>query len=558
MDRYQNLGAVGEGSYGLVLKCRDKQNGRLVAIKRFFEGEDDLQTKKIALREVKMLRQLQHENLVNLIEVFKRKKRMHLVFEYVDRTVLDQLDTSALDAEMSRKCVYQILLAIEFCHKHQIIHRDIKPENILLSKDGVVKICDFGFARSIARGHELTDYVATRWYRAPELLVGEITYGMPVDVWAIGCVYVEVITAEPLFPGDTDLDQLSLITGIIGDLIPRHISTFKSNSFFTGNALPKPKAKSSLQEKIKEGAPVQIDFAKQCMNMNPHKRLTCTELLKHSLFQEGNFARNFATAATRKREAAGGKSKSDKSNKSNKCVPVRQSTGEVADNARSPPDKKKHRPEAPKAETGAIGSDAGAGGKPRTQAKMSDQAFVKPITDAPRASPRARKEGRKLTPGAGGGGGGGGKEWKMPQDTSIARTGIGPSDDESDELVKLILGGKCKAFEGSDASGQSFSKPTDMSITKQPSQQNGGGFPYLCSVTSNDDGERCGRPCGKAIVNTSKEIKPAVSMPTINKIVPFPNRAEADSSSSQKGPRRSIQMMNGAFVVTRTPLRHRP
>uniref|UniRef100_A0A8C7EI30 Cyclin-dependent kinase-like 2 n=1 Tax=Nothoprocta perdicaria TaxID=30464 RepID=A0A8C7EI30_NOTPE len=212
MEKYQALGLVGEGSYGVVTKCRNKDSGQIVAVKKFLESEDDATVKKMALREIKLLKQLRHENLVNLLEVYKKKKRWYLVFEFVDHTVLDDLEAfpNGLDYSRVRKYLFQIIRGIAFCHSHNvsIIHRDIKPENILVSNSGVIKLCDFGFARTLgASGEAYTDYVATRWYRAPELLVGDIKYGKAVDVWAIGCLVTEMLTGEPLFPGDSDIDQ---------------------------------------------------------------------------------------------------------------------------------------------------------------------------------------------------------------------------------------------------------------------------------------------------------------------------------------------------------------
>ena len=108
---------------------------------------------------------------------------------------------------------YQILLANNFLHEKQIMHRDIKPENLLISQHGVVKICDFGFARPLRQEatFQYTDYVSTRWYRAPELLVGDAAYSGTVDVWAIGCIFAEIFNGMPLFPGDSDLHTLQLI-----------------------------------------------------------------------------------------------------------------------------------------------------------------------------------------------------------------------------------------------------------------------------------------------------------------------------------------------------------
>uniref|UniRef100_F6QWY8 cyclin-dependent kinase n=2 Tax=Ciona intestinalis TaxID=7719 RepID=F6QWY8_CIOIN len=211
MEKYDNLGMVGEGSYGMVMKCKHKESGQIVAIKKFLESEDDKMVKKIAMREVRMLRKLHHENLVNLIEVFRRRKRLYLVFEFVDHTVLDDLEKypNGLNEMTVRKILWQVLRGVEFCHSHNIIHRDIKPENILNSRSGVIKLCDFGFARTLAApGEVYTDYVATRWYRAPELLVGDTKYGRAVDIWAVGCLITEMLTGDPLFPGDSDIDQL--------------------------------------------------------------------------------------------------------------------------------------------------------------------------------------------------------------------------------------------------------------------------------------------------------------------------------------------------------------
>ncbi|KAL0970613.1 hypothetical protein UPYG_G00244430, partial [Umbra pygmaea] len=177
---YENIGLVGEGSYGTVMKCRHKETGRIVAVKKFLESDHDKTVKKIALREINMLKQLHHQNLVSLLEVWKRRRRWYLVFEFVERTVLDDLEQSptGLDYSCVRRYLYQILRAVSFCHQHSVIHRDIKPENILVSQGGVVKLCDFGFARTMAApGESYTDYVATRWYRPPELLVGDTKYG---------------------------------------------------------------------------------------------------------------------------------------------------------------------------------------------------------------------------------------------------------------------------------------------------------------------------------------------------------------------------------------------
>ncbi|XP_031594499.1 serine/threonine-protein kinase dst1-like isoform X1 [Oreochromis aureus] len=294
MERYESLGPVGEGSYGTVLKCRHRDTGRLVAIKKFMDSDDDKTVKKIAHREIKLLRQLRHDNLVNLLEVWKRRRRWYLVFEFVDRTLLDDLqqNPSGLEVNTCRQYLYQILRAASFCHQQNIIHRDIKPENILISQEGVVKLCDFGFARTVAstsEGSLLTDYVATRWYRAPELLVGDIKYGKPVDVWALGCVLLEMLTGQPLFPGDSDLDQIYQIIRCFGNLTSHHQELFYRNPVFSGVTLPECSDRVTLQQRFPTITPISLDLAQECLEIDPERRAQCSELLEHPLFTQDSF-----------------------------------------------------------------------------------------------------------------------------------------------------------------------------------------------------------------------------------------------------------------------------
>ncbi|XP_064567492.1 cyclin-dependent kinase-like 2 [Zonotrichia leucophrys gambelii] len=296
MDKYQVLGLVGEGSYGMVTKCRNRESGQIVAVKKFLESDDDAAVRKIALREIKLLKQLRHENLVNLLDVCKRKKRWYLVFEFVDHTMLNDLEDSpnGLDFERVRKYLFQIMRAIAFCHSHNIIHRDIKPENILVSQSGVVKLCDFGFARPLAAsGEAYTDYVATRWYRAPELLVGDSKYGRPVDVWAVGALITEMLTGEPLFPGDSDIDQLYHITKCLGNLIPRQQELFYKNPLFAGLKLPEVKELESLEKRYPKLPAEALELAKECLQIDPDERPSCAQLLQGDFFNKDGFAERF-------------------------------------------------------------------------------------------------------------------------------------------------------------------------------------------------------------------------------------------------------------------------
>jgi len=176
------------------------------------------------------------------------------------------------------------------------MHRDMKPENMLLSKNGVLKICDFGFARTLERKSEetqFTDYVSTRWYRAPELLVGYPNYGKAVDVWAIGCIFVELITGRPLFAGDSDYTTLKMImqTFHCSEDLPEYLKeAFHNNLIFQNEALPEIfdlDIDSTLEGHLgflKNNS--AISFARECLRLDPQQRPTCEELMQHDYFND--------------------------------------------------------------------------------------------------------------------------------------------------------------------------------------------------------------------------------------------------------------------------------
>ncbi|KAF7271605.1 hypothetical protein GWI33_015539, partial [Rhynchophorus ferrugineus] len=300
MEKYEQISVVGEGSYGLVMKCRHKETEQIVAVKKFLETEEDATIRKLALREIRMLKRLKHENLVTMIEVFRHRKRFYIVFEFLEGTVLDELEKlpGGLGDDRTRERIFQVCRAISYCHSNNIIHRDVKPENVLVSSLGVVKLCDFGFARILSlNGEACTEYVATRWYRAPELLVGEPVYGAPVDIWAIGCLFAEMMTGDPLFPGESDIDQLYLIVKMLGKPCLRHQHLMSKNTQL------RPIMKTPSQEgmvgfyKIFQTWPlIAIDFLTGCTKMDPHERMSAEELLKHVYFTHDKFPQRFLPA----------------------------------------------------------------------------------------------------------------------------------------------------------------------------------------------------------------------------------------------------------------------
>ena len=291
MNKYEVLGVVGEGAYGVVLRCRHKDSGDIVAIKKFKEAEDDEALKKTTLREVRLLRLLRHGNIVSLLEAFRRKTRLYLVFEYVEKNLLEVLETQpqGLDAELVRVYILQLVRAIHWCHSHEVVHRDIKPENLLINtRSNTLKLCDFGFARvlSSAQPQDLTDYVATRWYRAPELLLGSTSYGFGVDLWAIGCIMGEISDGQPLFPGESEVDQLYIVQKIIGPLTAEHLELFMANPRFAGLKFPDMSKPETLQKKyMGKLSKRALNFMKILLSMDPSDRSTSSSCLTDPYFE---------------------------------------------------------------------------------------------------------------------------------------------------------------------------------------------------------------------------------------------------------------------------------
>lgn len=289
MNKYEILGVVGEGAYGVVLKCRHKESGDMVAVKKFKDSEENDDVKRTTLRELKMLRTLKQENIVELREAFRRKGKLYLVFEYVERNMLELLEEmpNGVPTEKVKSYTYQLCKAIQWCHCQDIIHRDIKPENLLISKNDTLKLCDFGFARSIHGGlvGVYTDYVATRWYRSPELLLGS-AYGKAVDIWSIGCILGELSDGQPLFPGESEIDQLYVIQKVMGPLPSDQMKMFYANPRFSGLKFPsvvRPQTLPKRYHGILSG--VLIDFMDKTLKLDPNQRFLIEDCLEHEAFR---------------------------------------------------------------------------------------------------------------------------------------------------------------------------------------------------------------------------------------------------------------------------------
>ena len=290
--KYDVIGVVGEGAYGIVYKCKNKETGKYVAIKKFKETEDEL-VQKTMKRELKMLQQLKHPNIVEFQESFTHKGNLFLVFEYCEKNLLEVLEESpdGLSPKLIKSFVYQMCKAIAYMHKNNMIHRDIKPENLLIDENLNLKLCDFGFARKVKLNksnnniNEMTDYVATRWYRSPELLLSGGIYGPDVDYWAVGCIMGELADGNPMFPGENETDQINCIIKILGNLPEELVNMFYKNPIYEGKELLHVSKPETLERRyISKLGPTAIDFMKGLLQLDPKKRLNSETVFKHKYF----------------------------------------------------------------------------------------------------------------------------------------------------------------------------------------------------------------------------------------------------------------------------------
>uniref|UniRef100_A0A8B9H1K4 Cyclin dependent kinase like 5 n=1 Tax=Astyanax mexicanus TaxID=7994 RepID=A0A8B9H1K4_ASTMX len=254
-----------------------------------FDLAENEEVKETTLRELKMLRTLKQENIVELKEAFRRRGKLYLVFEYVEKNMLELLEEMPNGAtpEKVRNYIYQLIKAIHWCHKNEIVHRDIKPENLLISSNDILKLCDFGFARNLSEGSDAnyTEYVATRWYRSPELLLGA-PYGKAVDMWSVGCILGELSDGQPLFPGESEIDQLFTIQKVLGPLPPEQMKLFYSNPRFAGLRFPTVSHPQTLERRylgILNG--LMLDLMKNLLLLNPSERFLTEQCLNHHVFQ---------------------------------------------------------------------------------------------------------------------------------------------------------------------------------------------------------------------------------------------------------------------------------
>ncbi|KAL6435710.1 hypothetical protein ACFW04_005541 [Cataglyphis niger] len=284
--RYEKIDFLGEGQFATVYKAKDEETNKIVAVKKIkvgsrAEAKDGIN--RTALREIKLLQELKHDNIIGLLDVFGHKSNVSLVFDFMDTDleVIIKDSNIVLTAANIKAYMIQTLQGLEYLHFNWILHRDLKPNNLLVNSEGVLKIGDFGLAKFFGSPNRInTHQVVTRWYRAPELLYGARLYGTGIDMWAVGCILAELLLRVPFLPGESDLDQLTRIFTL---------GTPTEETWPGMTELPdfiqfKPFPGTPLKHIFTAAGDDLLDLIASFLNVNPLERCTCDQALQMPYF----------------------------------------------------------------------------------------------------------------------------------------------------------------------------------------------------------------------------------------------------------------------------------
>jgi len=291
MDRYAKLEKVGEGTYGVVYKARDTGTNQIVALKKIRLEAEDEGVPSTAIREISLLKELKDDNIVRLLDIVHADQKLYLVFEFLDVDLKRYMENGNANGDpiplhMVKKFTYQLNSGLLYCHAHRILHRDLKPQNLLIDSQDNLKLADFGLARAFGIPmRTYTHEVVTLWYRAPEVLLGSRHYSTSIDMWSVGCIFAEmVMQGAPLFPGDSEIDQIFKIFRILG--------TPNEENWPGVSQLPDYKAtfpqwsRQDLTRILPQLDVAALDMLQQTLTYDTAKRISAKRALIHPYFDD--------------------------------------------------------------------------------------------------------------------------------------------------------------------------------------------------------------------------------------------------------------------------------
>mmetsp|Transcript_1794 Transcript_1794/g.2546 ORF Transcript_1794/g.2546 Transcript_1794/m.2546 type:complete len:307 (-) Transcript_1794:59-979(-) len=298
--KYIKIEKLGEGTYGVVYKAKNRETDKIVALKRIRLESEDEGVPCTAIREISLLKELKHPNIVRLYDVIHTEKKLTLVFEYLDQDLKQHMDErrGEISSASMKSFLYQLLKGVAFCHDHRVLHRDLKPQNLLINKKGDLKLADFGLARAF--GIPVRNYsheVVTLWYRAPDVLMGSTKYGPAIDVWSAGCIFAEMATGHPLFPGSSVKDELFRIFKIRGTPTDKIWPALKELPEYDADfpKYPAKDIKSVVPNLDDEG----YDLLEKMLCYDPTQRPSASEAMKHPYFKSLQSSNSTSTSTTK-------------------------------------------------------------------------------------------------------------------------------------------------------------------------------------------------------------------------------------------------------------------
>ncbi len=293
IEHIQKIETLGEGAYGVVYKGIHEKTKEIIALKKIKLETQSEGVPSTTIREISVLREINHENVVKLKDVIMCPSKMYLVFEYLEMDLKKKIDTlgagNSFSSVIIKKYMKQLVSGVAACHSRRIIHRDLKPQNILLGSSDELKIADFGLARAFGIPiRPYTKEVVTLWYRAPELLLGTTEYSTPVDMWSVGCIFAEIISKRALFDGDSEQDQIRKIFRIMGtpneDIWPdvKSLDGFNKVSW-TQHKKQEFRNVIKYIENLDENG---LDLLEKLLHYDPTQRISAIQALQHPYFSE--------------------------------------------------------------------------------------------------------------------------------------------------------------------------------------------------------------------------------------------------------------------------------